>query len=566
LIASVGRGGEGDCDGRRARVSVFRAIRSNRQLALLEASWAVVTFARWALMILVVLYAYRKGGAAAVGVVAMVRVIPSAFTAPRLALFADAHSRRDVLLISCAARGLLTVAMTVVVGVSGSLVLLVALAACFLVADGVQKPAMAALVSVWARNLRELAAANVAWSMIDYSGFLTGSLLVGFAVATIGLASAFAVCIAPFGLAGVLLAGMRRDAPELPLGVPGAPGDAAGAPAAGSELLAGVRTIFGHPEPRLLVGAFGVDMLVQAMVDVLIVIAAISLLDMGPQGAGWLSAAWGVGGLAGGLAAGSLLSRGRVAQGLSVGLLLVGVPLIAVAVFPRAPVALVLFVFLGVGFGLVEVALLTLTQRLVASDVLARVYGVQETLSVTATAVGSIGAAALVELFGVRWALLAAGAVLPGFVIALRRQIGALQAGTRVPEQVFELLRGLDLFAPLPMAAVETLAVRCRHESAEPGAEIIRHGDHGDTFFVIEAGDVAVLKHGVAQRIEAAGEYFGEIALMHDTPRTATVLANTAVRLLAIDRVDFLTAVGSHPRSQHHAQRIASERLSAQPG
>ena len=223
-------------------------------------------------------------------------------------------------------------------------------------------------------------------------------------------------------------------------------------------MLAGVRTILRHPELRLLVGAFGVDMIVQAMVDVLIVIVAISLLDMGQQGAGWLSAAWGVGGVAGGLAAGSLLSRGRVAQGLSVGLLLVGVPLIAVAASPRAPAALVLFVVLGVGFGLVEVALLTLTQRLVASDVVARVYGVQETLGVIATALGSIGVAALVELFGVRWALLAAGAVLPGFVIALRRQIGALEAGMRVPEQVFELLRSLDLFAPLPMATVETLA------------------------------------------------------------------------------------------------------------
>ena len=212
-----------------------------------------------------------------------------------------------------------------------------------------------------------------------------------------------------------------------------------------------------------------------------------------------------------------------------------------------------------------EVALLTLTQRLVASDVLGRVYGVQETLGVIATALGSIGVAALVELFGVRWALLATGVVLPGFVIALRRQIGALEVGTRVPERVFELLRGLDLFAPLPMANVETLAVRCRHEAAESGAEIIHQGDHGDTFFVIEDGDIEVLKQGVVQRIEGTGEYFGEIALMHDTPRTATVFAKTAVQLLAIDRADFLAAVGSHPRSQHYAERIASERFSAQP-
>jgi MFS family permease len=543
-------------------VSVLSAIRSNRELALLEASWAVVSFARWALMILVVLYAYRKGGAAAVGFVAMVRVLPSAFTAPRLALFADVHCRRDVLLISCLARGLLTVAMTAVVAMSGSLVLLVALAAGFLVTDGVQKPAMAALVSVWARNPRELAAANVAWSMIDYIGFLTGSLLVGIAVATIGLTSAFAICIVPFVLAGVLLAEMTRDVPEQPLDVAGAPAEAA---AGRSELLAGVRTILGDPELRLLVVAFGADMLVQAMVDVLIVIVAISLLNLGQQGAGWLSAAWGAGGLVGGLAAGSLLSRGRVAQGLSVSLLLVGVPLIAVAVFPRAPVALVLFVVLGAGFGMIEVALLTLTQRLVASDVLARVYGVQETLGVIATALGAIGVTALVELFGVRWALLAAGAVLPGLLIALRRQIGSLEAGSRVPERVFELLRGLDLFAPLPMATVETLAMRCRPEAAESGVEIIHQGDHGDTFFVIEAGDIEVLKHGIVQRIEGTGECFGEIALMHDTPRTATVLAKTAVQLVAIDRADFLAAVGSHPRSQHHAERIASERFSAQP-
>jgi predicted MFS family arabinose efflux permease len=543
-------------------VSVLSAIRSNRELALLEASWAVVSFARWALMILVVLYAYRKGGAAAVGFVATIRVLPSAFTAPRLALFADVHSRRDVLVISCLARGLLTVAMTAVVAMSGSLVLLVALAACFLVTDGVQKPAMAALVSVWARNPRELAAANVAWSMIDYIGFLTGSLLVGIAVATIGLTNAFAICTVPFVLAGLLLAAMTRDVPEQPMDVPGAPAEA---PTDRSELLAGVRTILRHPELRLLVGAFGADMLVQAMVDVLIVIVAISLLNLGQQGAGWLSAAWGAGGLAGGLAAGSLLSRGRVAQGLSVSLLLVGAPLIAVAAFPRAPAALVSFVVLGAGFGMLEVALLTLTQRLVASDVLARVYGVQETLGVIATALGAIGVTALVELFGVRWALLAVGVVLPGLWIALRRQIGSLEAGTQVPEQVFELLRGLDLFAPLPMATVETLAMRCRHEAAESGVEIIHQGDHGDTFFVIEEGDIEVLKHGLVLRIEGTGEYFGEIALMHDTPRTATVRAKTAVQLVAIDRADFLAAVGSHPRSQHHAERIARERYSAQP-
>jgi MFS family permease len=240
-------------------VSVLRTIRPNRQLALLEASWAMVTFARWALMILVALYAYRKDGAEAVGVVAMVRVLPSAFTAPRLALFADAHSRRDALLVSCLARGVLAVAMAVVVGMGGPLVVVVVLMACFLVADGVQKPAMAALVSVWARNLREMAAANVAWSMIDYIGFLAGSLLVGVAVATGGLASAFAICVAPFALAGGLLAGMARDAPEPPIDVPGASGDAA---ADGSELLAGVRTIVGHPQLRLLVASFEVDMFV----------------------------------------------------------------------------------------------------------------------------------------------------------------------------------------------------------------------------------------------------------------------------------------------------------------
>ena len=145
--------------------------------------------------------------------------------------------------------------------------------------------------------------------------------------------------------------------------------------------------------------------------------------------------------------------------GLAAGLALAGA-FALIGAWPEAAVAFLALAAVGVGFALVEAALLTLTQRLAADDVLARVFGVQEALQVIMLGLGSVVASVLVGLLDVRGAAIAAGAVLPLVAILIVRRARGWVAGAQVPERAFGLVRSLPLFAPLPIATVENLALR----------------------------------------------------------------------------------------------------------
>jgi CRP-like cAMP-binding protein len=92
------------------------------------------------------------------------------------------------------------------------------------------------------------------------------------------------------------------------------------------------------------------------------------------------------------------------------------------------------------------------------------------------------------------------------------------------------------------------------------GEEVITQGDAGDRFYVIEEGEVEVFEDGVFKRTEGPGESFGEIALLRDVPRTATVRAKVTSRLLALERDQFITAVTGHQRSQQVAHTVVDSR------
>jgi CRP-like cAMP-binding protein len=108
---------------------------------------------------------------------------------------------------------------------------------------------------------------------------------------------------------------------------------------------------------------------------------------------------------------------------------------------------------------------------------------------------------------------------------------------------------------------VEQLAARLVPVQARAGEEIIRRGDQGDRFYVVGSGEVEVLLDGQPPRREGPGSYFGEIALLRDVPRTATVRAATDVELFALDRDDFLPAVTGHGGSSEAAEAVIGSRL-----
>ena len=311
---------------------------------------------------------------------------------------------------------------------------------------------------------------------------------------------------------------------------------------------------------RLIVGLYGAQTLVAGALNVLIVVMALELLDMGNAGIGFLNSAVGVGGLLGGFAALALLSRNKLASDFAVGLVLWGVPIALIGIFPDPLLALVLLGVVGIGVTLVDVAGLTLLQRAVPDEVMTRVFGVVQSVFVGTLGLGAIIAPLLIKLFDVRGALIASGSLLPFLAIVFWRRLQAVDGDTLAPAEL-ALLRSLALFRPLPPATLDQLASALIAVSATDGDEIIRQGDSGDRFYVIAKGEVDVTSDGQHVSTLGKGDYFGEIALLRDVPRTATVTARGDVELRALERDEFLGAVTGHVESVEAADAVIANRL-----
>lgn len=533
---------------------MLRTALASLPLRRLLSAFLASSLGMWAFTILFALYAYAEGGATAVGVAALVRTLPGAIAQPPLAVLADRHSRRAVMLVSAALQTLALVLTAATIALDAPFALVLALGGAFTVASAPYGPAQGALIPQLASSPAEIAAANVALNGVEYAGFLAGSLLTGVLAATVGLDVAVATCALPYlACVWALLLLPRDERPEAIEGLEPAH--------ALAEVAAGVRTVWAHREMRLLNGIWALHVLVTGTIEVLTVLAAIELLGLGESGVGWLNSAWGVGGVLGGAVALALLARGRLASGIALGCFVSGVSIALVGIWHVALVAIVLYVAVGAGHALLESALLTLTQRAAPDDVLARVFGVQETLFVLGSGIGGVLASVVVAAIGLDAALVAAGLVLPVTALLLRVPLGRLEAGAAVPERPFALLRGLPMFAPLPVATIETLATRARAEAHPAGTEIMRQGEEGDRFYMIDAGSLEVTSDGRLIAGLSPGECVGEIALLRDQPRMATVRSVTDVRLVALDRDDFLAGVSAHARSTHAAHRLASDRL-----
>ncbi len=528
-------------------------------LRRLQGSWALTSFGQWAFFVILAVYAYDEGGATAVGLAALVRMVPAGLAAPVGGMLIDRGSRRDVLLVTAVGRALSLVGVAGAVAAGAPLGVVLVLSAVFTVLQTAHIPAQAALLPWLARTPRQLAASNALVTSVDNAGVLVGSILGGALVAAASTETAFAVTAALYAAAALPLARVPRDPVPAHREQPAEDG-------AFEELVSGVRAIGREPSLRLVVGLLGVGSFVEGAVDVLIVLLAIELLDLGGAGVGWINAAWGVGGLVAGAAAISLLGHGRLAAGLAAGGLLAGASLALIAAVPElVAVALALFVLVGVGYGLIDITGMTLLQRMTSDDVLGRAFAVVESNYWLTNGVGAMMAPLLVELLGVRGALVALGLLLPGLVLLRWRALARFEAGAAVPEEAFRLLRDVPMFAPLPLSMVENLSHRVHGMDVAAETAVIREGESGDLFYVIEHGDFDVTHGGGEYPPLAAGDVFGEIALLRDVPRTATVTARTDARIYALDRDSFLTAVSGHRFSTRTATTIADERAERPP-
>ncbi len=533
-------------------------------LRRLQVGWAAASLASWGLMVVFGLYAYEAGGTAAVGVAALVRMVPAGILAPLAGLAADRFSRRDVLVAASVARALLLAAIAVVAAAGAPIAVAMALAAIFTAVTTAINPAVAALLPDLVETPRQLAASNAILRAVEHGGFLVGSLASGVLVAVAGTDGAFAAIAAAALIPVVVWSLIRRDPPP--------PHRAEPLESTRHEIALGLRTVIADPPMRILVSLMGTSTLIEGALDVLVVVTALSLLDMGASGVGWLNAAWGLGGLAGGAVALQVLGRGRVSSAFAVASLLIGVPLVVLGLLPGVPLAVVLLTVLGTGYVTVEISGQTLLQRLVPDEMCARVFAVVESSFWLTTALGGILAVPLVDLLGDRGALVFCGACLPAAFLARWRALARFEDAAPVPAAEFAALRHVPLFAPVPMVAVENLARKVERVPLGVGETLFREGDAGDRFYVVAEGELAVLKAGVTVDHSPAGDYVGEMALLRDQPRNATITASRDSLLFALDRDDFITVVTGHQRSASAADVVMAARaanvppLSAAPG
>ena len=188
-------------------------------------------------------------------------------------------------------------------------------------------------------------------------------------------------------------------------------------------------------------------------------------------------------------------------------------------------------------------------------------FGVLGTLVYAALALGSVLAPALVSWIGARGALIATGAFLPILLVPLWPALRRIDAESRIAEEPLELLRRIEIFSQLPEPVLERLAAAATAVSTAADLVVVERGEAGRYFYVIARGRVAVELDEGAPRVLEPGEYFGEIALLRDVPRTATVRAIDPLKLYAIERDDFLAAVTGHAPTLAAAETVVTARL-----
>jgi MFS family permease len=528
----------------------FAAVFANADLRRLQLAWIGSVIGNWSYLIALSVYAYEQGGARAVGIVLLARMLPAAIASPLLSALADRYSRKLVMVVSDGGRGVLMVAAAAVIAADGPAVLVYVIVAASTVVGTVFRPAQAALLPSLARTPGELTAANVASSTIESIAVFIGPALGGVLLAVSNVEVVFAVNALTFLWSAALVLRIASDRTARQV-----PAESTTNGLQGSGALAGFRALVSNRDLFVLSSLYTGQTLVAGALNVLVVVTALELLDLQASGVGYLNAALGVGGLVGGFVALVLATRGRLAADFGLGIALYGIPLILVGAVASTPVALVALAVIGIGNSLVDINALTIMQRAVPDDVLARALGVLEGVLLGSIGVGALLAPLLIDAAGIRTALVVTGILLPVLALLAAARLRSIDRAT-TPPSALALLERVDLLAPLPPATLQHLASSLAEVRLPAGEVVIRTGDAGDRYYVVAEGDVEI-----EGRTFGPGEGFGEIALLRDVPRTATVTTLTPVVLLSLDREEFLAAVTGHGQAHAAAESVVAARL-----
>jgi MFS family permease len=327
------------------------------------------------------------------------------------------------------------------------------------------------------------------------------------------------------------------------------------------ETVDGLRAVSSQRDLRWLFGLGFAQTYTRGALNVFTVVIAFDLLDLGDPGVATLSAAVGVGGVIGSLVVSLLVGSRHLGLWLIVALALWGAPIAVIGVVPKALVAYTLVAVVGLANAIIDVPFFTLPVRLVRDAVLTRVFAVFESIVTIGVAIGSALTPIAIALLGLRGAMIATGLLLPVAGGLAWRPLMALDERLAVRDSHIEVLRSTPMLRQLPVPSIEYLASRASARSVPAGTSLFRQGDAGDSFFVVAAGEADVISDGATMRTLGTGECFGEIALLRDVARTATVCARDGLVVFEIGRDTFLEVVSGHSTTNTAAHAVVAAHL-----
>jgi MFS family permease len=545
--------------------SSLRSVFANPALRRLQLAFAGSMIGDWAYGTAVAVWAYGVGGATAVGVWIAVRMTLMALTSPLTATLADRLPRKAVMIGADLTRAVLVAGAALCLYLDTPAWPVFVLATAAALASTPFRAAQGAITPALANTPSELTASNGTSSTLESLSFFVGPAIGAALLAVGSVQLVFLLNAGTFLLSMLLVARIRVTVAARAESTAAEPSPEATADEAAESFLAetsaGFRSIWADKDLLLVILEVSVQTIIAGGSTVFMVVMAVEVLDSGPKGVGYLNSVLGIGAIIGGLVAISRAPKHKLAQDMTVGVVLWSLPLLLVTGWSSPVTVYAAMVALGLGNPLVDVNMYTIVQRITPDEVLGRVLGALEACAIGGMAVGSALTPLLLHWIGLRGTLAVLGAGVAVLALAGLPRMRALDRRL-VPPATLPLLQGIEMFLPLSPTVQESLARALARLDVAAGAVVLQQGGVSDRFYIIESGRVRVTADdGRVLREEGPGEFFGEIGLLRDVPRTATITAVEDTVLQTLDRDDFLAAVTGVSESRRMVEDLVARRL-----
>jgi len=501
----------------------------------------------WAVTVGILVHAYRWGGSSAVGLVSLAVLAPPLVCAPLAAHLTARHRAHYVRIGGFVVQATAFAGAALMAGLDLPTPIVAAFVVVGLGALNVLRPTGAVLLPAIARSTKELVSGNLRISYCDSSSALVGPLAAAGLSGVGGPTAVLGACAV-----GSFVAGAATAWRASPLGLT----RSLSVTAPPRQVMRIALKELG--ERRWAVGVLGVSAarnLVVGAFDVLLVVVALEALDLGERGPGLLTALVGAGAVLSMLVVTLVVRRAQLRRALVIGLVATATICIGLGSFTNRTVVFLALPLAGICLSFMENLSRMLLQRSTDPRRLGPVFACLGLVGGVAQLVGSAVAQILLAVGDLRLALMGLGAVLVVIALSTTRSLRDADSHADVPVVEMALLSNLPMFAPLPAATLEMVARSAERVGVARGTEIIRQGDTGDVFYAVADGDFDILMNDVYLRTAPRGDFFGEVALISNVARTATVRARSDGELLAIHRDPFLVAITGHEVS--HAAAVA---------